>query len=118
MPDSMDNSSKVCKVFQSCYLQRHDLFVYHIKFYHLQVQVARLLYTNSGVGILALGANGIQRLWKWSRNEQNPSGKVMLHSLFIFSLSSLPFLSFFLFLDVVLYVCMRSFRENSETSKV
>lgn len=47
MPDSMDNSSKV----------------------------ARLLYTNSGVGILALGANGIQRLWKWSRNEQNPSGK-------------------------------------------
>lgn len=38
-------------------------------------KVARLLYTNSGVGILALGSNGIQRLWKWSRNEQNPSGK-------------------------------------------
>ncbi|KAG8369134.1 hypothetical protein BUALT_Bualt15G0119600 [Buddleja alternifolia] len=38
-------------------------------------KVARLLYTNSGVGILALGSNGIQKLWKWVRNEQNPGGK-------------------------------------------
>ncbi|XP_010259449.1 PREDICTED: protein TPR1 isoform X3 [Nelumbo nucifera] len=38
-------------------------------------KVVRLLYTSSGVGILALGSNGIQKLWKWSRNEQNPSGK-------------------------------------------
>ncbi|KAK6930217.1 WD40 repeat [Dillenia turbinata] len=38
-------------------------------------KVARLLYTNSGVGILALGTNGVQKLWKWSRNDQNPSGK-------------------------------------------
>ncbi|KAJ6397454.1 hypothetical protein OIU77_018463 [Salix suchowensis] len=38
-------------------------------------KVVRLLYTNSGVGMLALGANGIQKLWKWPRNEQNPSGK-------------------------------------------
>ncbi|KAL3632748.1 Topless-related protein 3 [Castilleja foliolosa] len=38
-------------------------------------KVARLLYTNSGVGILALGSNGIQKLWKWARNEQNPNGK-------------------------------------------
>ncbi|KAJ8772012.1 hypothetical protein K2173_027189 [Erythroxylum novogranatense] len=38
-------------------------------------KVVRLLYTNSGVGILALGSNGIQKLWKWVRNEQNPSGK-------------------------------------------
>ncbi|KAF1882284.1 hypothetical protein Lal_00038930 [Lupinus albus] len=38
-------------------------------------KVARLLYTNSGVGLLALGSKGIQRLWKWSRNELNPSGK-------------------------------------------
>ncbi|OMP11455.1 hypothetical protein COLO4_03799 [Corchorus olitorius] len=27
------------------------------------------------VGILALGSNGVQKLWKWPRNEQNPSGK-------------------------------------------
>ncbi|KAL8553899.1 hypothetical protein ACS0TY_002242 [Phlomoides rotata] len=39
------------------------------------IKVARLLYTNSGVGILALGSNGIQKLWKWVRNEQNPTGK-------------------------------------------
>ncbi|XP_064945336.1 protein TPR1 isoform X3 [Musa acuminata AAA Group] len=38
-------------------------------------KVTRLLYTNSGVGLLALGSNAIQRVWKWSRNEQNPSGK-------------------------------------------
>ncbi|KAI5658642.1 hypothetical protein M9H77_27435 [Catharanthus roseus] len=38
-------------------------------------KVARLLYTNSGVGLLALGSNGTQKLWKWVRNEQNPSGK-------------------------------------------
>lgn len=42
-------------------------------------KVARLLYTNSGSGILALGSNGVQKLWKWSRNEQNPSGKVMVN---------------------------------------
>nr|CAB3476729.1 unnamed protein product [Digitaria exilis] len=38
-------------------------------------KVVRLLYTNSGVGLLALGSNAVQRLWKWSRNDQNPSGK-------------------------------------------
>nr|CAN79774.1 hypothetical protein VITISV_013612 [Vitis vinifera] len=38
-------------------------------------KVSRLLYTNSGVGILALGSNGVQKLWKWFRNDQNPSGK-------------------------------------------
>ncbi|KAK9084291.1 hypothetical protein Scep_030762 [Stephania cephalantha] len=38
-------------------------------------KVARLLYTNSGVGVLALGSNGKQKLWKWSRSDRNPSGK-------------------------------------------
>ncbi|XP_030957790.1 topless-related protein 3 [Quercus lobata] len=38
-------------------------------------KVVRLLYTNSGIGVLALGSNGVQKLWKWTRNEQNPSGK-------------------------------------------
>ncbi|XP_038703863.1 topless-related protein 3-like isoform X2 [Tripterygium wilfordii] len=38
-------------------------------------KVVRLIYTNSGVGILALGSNGVQKLWKWTRNEQNPTGK-------------------------------------------
>ncbi|KHG04331.1 Topless-related 2 -like protein [Gossypium arboreum] len=38
-------------------------------------KVARLLYTNSGVGVLALYTNGVQKLWKWSRSEQNSSGK-------------------------------------------
>ncbi|KAF9622713.1 hypothetical protein IFM89_032893 [Coptis chinensis] len=38
-------------------------------------KVARLLYTNSGANLLALGSNGTQKLWKWSRSERNPSGK-------------------------------------------
>ncbi|KAJ4900652.1 Topless-related protein 3 [Raphanus sativus] len=41
----------------------------------ISTKVVRLLYTNSGDGILVLGFNGIQRLYKWVRNEQNPSGK-------------------------------------------
>ncbi|KAK7379199.1 hypothetical protein VNO80_04654 [Phaseolus coccineus] len=47
MPDSTDSSSKV----------------------------VRLLYTNSGAGLLALGSNGVQKLWKWARSEQNLNGK-------------------------------------------
>ncbi|CAL0306858.1 unnamed protein product [Lupinus luteus] len=38
-------------------------------------KVVCLLYTNSGSGLLALGTKGIQKLWKWNRNELNPSGK-------------------------------------------
>ncbi|RDX94673.1 Topless-related protein 2, partial [Mucuna pruriens] len=38
-------------------------------------KVVRLLYTNSGNGFLALGSRGIQKLWKWMCNEQNPTGK-------------------------------------------
>nr|GMD23105.1 protein TPR1-like isoform X14 [Ipomoea batatas] len=45
------------------------------------VKVVRLLYTNSGVGILALSSNGIRKLWKWPNNEQNPTGKVTANSI-------------------------------------
>lgn len=38
-------------------------------------KVVRLLYTNSGVGLLALGSNAIQRLWKWNRSDQNPTAR-------------------------------------------
>ncbi|KFK25571.1 hypothetical protein AALP_AA8G132300 [Arabis alpina] len=38
-------------------------------------KVVGLLYMNSGVGILALGSDGIQRLWRWVPHEQNPDGK-------------------------------------------
>ncbi|KAF3958529.1 hypothetical protein CMV_016582 [Castanea mollissima] len=38
-------------------------------------KVIQLLYANSGIGVLALGSNGVQKLWQWARNEQNPSGK-------------------------------------------
>jgi hypothetical protein len=39
-------------------------------------QVVRLLYTNNGITLLALGSNAVHKLWKWQRNDRNPSGKV------------------------------------------
>ncbi|CAL5441153.1 unnamed protein product [Camellia sinensis] len=38
-------------------------------------KVVHLLYTYSGVALLALASDAIHKLWKWSRTEHNPSGK-------------------------------------------
>ncbi|KAL7122687.1 hypothetical protein ACP275_01G059100 [Erythranthe tilingii] len=38
-------------------------------------KVVRLIYTNSGLAVLALASNAVHKLWKWQRNERNPSGK-------------------------------------------
>ncbi|XP_010943652.1 protein TOPLESS-RELATED PROTEIN 2 isoform X1 [Elaeis guineensis] len=38
-------------------------------------KIVRLLYTNSGLAVLALASNAIHKLWKWQRSERNPSGK-------------------------------------------
>ncbi|CAL9050611.1 unnamed protein product [Musa banksii] len=38
-------------------------------------KISRLIYTNSGIAILALASNAIHLLWKWPRNERNSSGK-------------------------------------------
>ncbi|KAJ0802366.1 putative transcription factor WD40-like family [Helianthus annuus] len=38
-------------------------------------KVVRLIYTNSGFSLLALASSAIHKLWKWQRNERNPSGK-------------------------------------------
>ncbi|KAK9098543.1 hypothetical protein Syun_025588 [Stephania yunnanensis] len=38
-------------------------------------KISRLIYTNSGTAILALASNAIHLLWKWQRNDRNPSGK-------------------------------------------
>ncbi|KAJ9163078.1 hypothetical protein P3X46_022790 [Hevea brasiliensis] len=39
------------------------------------MRVSRLIYTNSGLAILALASNAVHKLWKWQRNDRNPSGK-------------------------------------------
>ncbi|KAL3839807.1 hypothetical protein ACJIZ3_024398 [Penstemon smallii] len=39
------------------------------------IRVSRLMYTNSGFAILALAANAVHKLWKWPKNERNPTGK-------------------------------------------
>eukprot|EP00850_Spirogloea_muscicola_P001880 SM000007S20840 [mRNA] locus=s7:486412:491929:+ [translate_table: standard] len=44
-------------------------------------KVSRLIYTNSGVALLALASNAVHKLWKWQRNERNQSGKVVLSPL-------------------------------------
>lgn len=38
-------------------------------------KVMRLIYTNSGLALLALATNAVHKLWKWQRSERNPSGK-------------------------------------------
>ncbi|KAK3436776.1 hypothetical protein EUGRSUZ_C01437 [Eucalyptus grandis] len=39
-------------------------------------RVSRLIYTNSGGGaILALSSNGVHKLWKWQKSDQNLTGR-------------------------------------------
>ncbi|KAH0978648.1 hypothetical protein GBA52_005825 [Prunus armeniaca] len=38
-------------------------------------KIVRLMYTNNGLALLALASNAVHKLWKWQRNERNPSGK-------------------------------------------
>lgn len=38
-------------------------------------KVSRLIYTNSGLAILALTSNAVHKLWKWPKNDRNLSGK-------------------------------------------
>ncbi|XP_042472112.1 protein TOPLESS-RELATED PROTEIN 2-like [Zingiber officinale] len=38
-------------------------------------KVVRLIYTNSGCSLLALGSNAVHKLWQWPCDERNPSGK-------------------------------------------
>ncbi|XP_044477913.1 protein TOPLESS-RELATED PROTEIN 2-like isoform X1 [Mangifera indica] len=38
-------------------------------------KVVRLIYTNSGLALLALTSSAVHKLWKWQRSERNPSGK-------------------------------------------
>ncbi|XP_057996293.1 topless-related protein 4 isoform X2 [Hevea brasiliensis] len=39
------------------------------------MRVSRLIYTNSGLAILALASNAVHKLWKWQRNDRNLNGK-------------------------------------------
>lgn len=41
------------------------------------MQISRLIYTNSGIALMALAANAVHLLWKWPRSEQNPNGKAI-----------------------------------------
>ncbi|OAY31471.1 topless-related protein 4 isoform X2 [Manihot esculenta] len=39
------------------------------------MRVSRLIYTNSGLAILALASNAVHKLWKWQRNDRNLNPK-------------------------------------------
>ncbi|GAB4832839.1 RNA polymerase II associated Paf1 complex subunit Tpr1 [Ancistrocladus abbreviatus] len=39
------------------------------------MRVSRLIYTNSGLAILALASNAVHKLWKWQRNDRNLTAK-------------------------------------------
>ncbi|KAG6546023.1 hypothetical protein Mapa_012428 [Marchantia paleacea] len=38
-------------------------------------KISRLIYTNSGVALLALCSSAVHKLWKWQRTERNLTGK-------------------------------------------
>ncbi|CAN8298789.1 unnamed protein product [Cochlearia groenlandica] len=38
-------------------------------------KVSRLIYTNSGSGVLALASNAVHKLWKWQKSDHNLVGK-------------------------------------------
>ncbi|XP_039166201.1 topless-related protein 4 isoform X2 [Eucalyptus grandis] len=38
-------------------------------------RVSRLIYTNSGLAILALSSNAVHKLWKWQRSDRNLTGR-------------------------------------------
>ncbi|GAB2300307.1 Topless- protein 4 [Dionaea muscipula] len=39
------------------------------------MRVSRLIYTNSGLAVLALASNAVHKLWKWQRNDRNMNAK-------------------------------------------
>ncbi|KAD3067861.1 hypothetical protein E3N88_35741 [Mikania micrantha] len=39
------------------------------------MRVTRLMYTNSGLALLALAANAVHKLWKWPKSDHNSTGK-------------------------------------------
>ncbi|KAK3436843.1 hypothetical protein EUGRSUZ_C01368 [Eucalyptus grandis] len=39
------------------------------------MRVSRLIYTNSGLAILALSSNAVHKLWKWQKSDRNLTGK-------------------------------------------
>lgn len=58
------------------------------------MQVVRLIYTNSGLALLALISNAVHKLWKWQRSERNPLGKVLV---LFFHLLLVPLLCSYIF---------------------
>lgn len=39
------------------------------------MRVSRLIYTNSGLAILALSSNAVHKLWKWQKSDRNLTGR-------------------------------------------
>ncbi|XP_075509796.1 topless-related protein 4-like isoform X1 [Primulina tabacum] len=44
-------------------------------------KVSKLMFTNSGFAILALAANAVHKLWKWPKNDRNPTGKASANTV-------------------------------------
>ncbi|XP_065626180.1 topless-related protein 4 [Quercus suber] len=60
-------------VYSVCPHHKENIQVFFFRLYLLQV--SRLIYTNSGLAILALASNAVHKLWKWQRNDRNSTGK-------------------------------------------
>lgn len=63
-------SWKLCEIMEPS--QLHSLRLVDNS---LPIRIMRMIYTNSGGSLLALAGNAVHKLWKWPKNDQNPSGK-------------------------------------------
>ncbi|KAK9993970.1 hypothetical protein SO802_023673 [Lithocarpus litseifolius] len=81
------------------------------------VKVVRLIYTNSGMALLALASNAVHKLWKWQRSERNQLGKVHLLSKQITSYMFMVFLMAYLLeiLQATAYVVPQLWQPPSGT---
>ncbi|KMZ66500.1 WD-40 repeat protein-like [Zostera marina] len=71
--DDSDNKIKIWKLADI--VDSSQLKALHLPDTQTAGKVVRLLYTNSGLAVLALSSNAVHKLWKWQRNDRNPSVK-------------------------------------------
>ncbi|XP_041014139.1 protein TOPLESS-RELATED PROTEIN 2-like [Juglans microcarpa x Juglans regia] len=78
-PRISDDADKILSWKVSDIVEKSQLKVLQLPDSFTAGKVVRLIYTNSGLALLALASNAVHKLWKWQRSERNPVGKATAH---------------------------------------
>ncbi|KAF5442396.1 hypothetical protein F2P56_035059 [Juglans regia] len=78
-PRISDDADKILSWKVSDIVEKSQLKVLRLPDSITAGKVVRLIYTNSGLALLALASNAVHKLWKWQRSERNPVGKATAH---------------------------------------